>query len=135
MIVFSSETVSNRTGVSLWQLQWWDEQGIIRPTHDRAKRGGGVPGPRCYSPAQLLEVRIVANCRARGLGLRAARNVLQAVRKADFKACLVLTDGKRVWVEPGGLSALARLKTARQGMWLIDVAALHALDAERSKAA
>ena len=127
MLLYSTETVANRTGVSLRQLQWWDERKIIVPGHDGHAR--------TYTPQQLLEVRIVADCRVRGLGLVASREVLKAVRKAQFKAWLVLTDGKRVWVEPGGLSALARLKTARQGMWLIDVAALHALDAERSEAA
>ncbi len=41
----STEEVSLETGATLRQLQWWDEQGIMRPT-------GKAGRDRRYSPAQ-----------------------------------------------------------------------------------
>jgi len=39
MDYFGSKTVARDVGVSLWQIQYWDEQGFIHPSIRPASEG------------------------------------------------------------------------------------------------
>jgi DNA-binding transcriptional MerR regulator len=61
----TSSQVSDKTGVSLRQLQWWDEQGVIRPCQRLHKR--------MYTEAETRAVGVIAACRERGVSLQQLR--------------------------------------------------------------
>ena len=52
---YSSLDVSNMTGVSLRQLQWWDEQGVVSPVQ-RGHR-------RMYQLHEVVEVSLITELR------------------------------------------------------------------------
>lgn len=62
---YLSKTVAKMAGVSLRQLQWWDEQGLIVP--ERVGRS------RCYERAQVIECVVVAALRRKGVSLKQLR--------------------------------------------------------------
>lgn len=70
---FSSSEVSKMAHVSLRQLQWWDERGIINPRHSAHRR--------CYTREDALEVILVAELRDRGLSLQKIRSSLKQIRR------------------------------------------------------
>ena len=45
---YASSDVARISGVSLRQLQWWDEQSVVSPRHDGHKR--------VYLPQEVIEV-------------------------------------------------------------------------------
>ena len=59
--VFLSADVARLAGVSLRQLQWWDERKVISPRKDDRRR--------IYVPEQVLELLRVAALRRKGLSL------------------------------------------------------------------
>ena len=61
---FDSAQLAAIADVSRRQLQWWDEQGFIRPEHRKHKR--------YYSPAQAALVVIVRQLLKRGYTLSRA---------------------------------------------------------------
>jgi len=50
--VYASSDVARISGVSLRQLQWWDEQHVVSPRHDGHKR--------VYLPNEVIEVTVIA---------------------------------------------------------------------------
>src|ERR1035441_3816801 len=50
--VFSSTDVSRLSGVSLRQLQWWDEQKVVSPRHEGHRR--------MYALQEVVEVSVIA---------------------------------------------------------------------------
>jgi DNA-binding transcriptional MerR regulator len=53
--VYASSDVARISGVSLRQLQWWDEQNVVSPRHDGHKR--------VYLPQEVIEVAVIAELR------------------------------------------------------------------------
>ena len=100
MDVFDSKTVSRIVGVSLRQIQYWDERGFIRPS---VKTAGGRGTKRLYSFADLVQLKVVKDLADHGLSLRKIRRCL-----AHFKDCLpggepvgslrYVTDGEKLFV-------------------------------------
>jgi hypothetical protein len=64
----TSLAVSQAIGVSLRQLQWWDEQGAVSPAI--------IDGKRMYTDAEVEKVRRIAALRKAGIGLRHVRKYL-----------------------------------------------------------
>lgn len=71
--VFSSQDVAKLTGVSLRQLQWWDEQNVVSPVQ-RSHR-------RLYSRFQVIQVSLIVNLRCKGISLQKTRGVLEAFKE------------------------------------------------------
>jgi hypothetical protein len=55
-------SVSQTCDVSLRQLQWWDEQGVVAPVQ--------IDGKRMYTDAEVERIRRIARLRKAGIGLR-----------------------------------------------------------------
>lgn len=122
---YLSADVARLAGVSLRQLQWWDERKLISPRKDDHRR--------IYAPEQVLEVLTVAALRRKGLSLKKIRKVLRQLHRgiehqkklmfsnaADFRLYLV-TDGKSTWFDENSESVLTRLVGARTPMYVVNL--------------
>ena len=113
---FSSIDVSSMTGVSLRQLQWWDEQGVVSPVQ-RGHR-------RMYQLHEVVEVALITELRRKGISLQKIRKVLRFLKKelgSQFMAAVqdggevhLLTDGKSLFLETDHSSIVDVLKNADQ---------------------
>src|SRR2546422_7176244 len=70
---FNSSDVARICGVSLRQLQWWDERNVVSPRQDGHKR--------VYSPAEVVEISVIAELRRKGFSLQKIRRVLRFLQK------------------------------------------------------
>ena len=71
--VYASSDVARISGVSLRQLQWWDEQNVVSPRHDGHKR--------VYLPNEVIEVTVIAELRRKGFSLQKIRRVLRYLQR------------------------------------------------------
>ena len=111
------------SGVSLRQLQWWDEQKVVSPRHDGHKR--------IYDMAEVVEVSVIAELRRKGFSLQKIRRVLRFLQKemgkrlADILApesdIHLLTDGKHIYLEEDHSRIVDVIKNAKQAMFVVSV--------------
>ena len=120
---FTSSDIAEVTGVSLRQLQWWDEQKVVSPRHEGHKR--------LYLAEEAIEIAVIAELRRKGFSLQKIRRVLRFLQKemgkrlgeilsADSDMHLV-TDGKSIYLEGDNNSIIDILKNADQPMFLVCV--------------
>ncbi|MBM3811949.1 MAG: MerR family transcriptional regulator [Acidimicrobiia bacterium] len=119
----SSSEVARIAGVSLRQLQWWDEQKVVSPRHEGHKR--------VYSPAEVLEITVIAELRRKGFSLQKIRRVLRFLQREMGKRIgevlsgasdmHLLTDGKSIYLEDSQSRVIDVLKNAHQPMFLVCV--------------
>jgi DNA-binding transcriptional MerR regulator len=121
--VYASSEVARISGVSLRQLQWWDEQNVVSPRHDGHKR--------VYLPQEVIEVAVIAELRRKGFSLQKIRRVLRYLQREMGKRLSealnseseihLLTDGKSIYLEESPDRIVDLLKNARQPMFLVCV--------------
>ena len=70
---YNSSEVARIAGVSLRQLQWWDERKVVSPRHEGHKR--------IYRPAEVIEVTVIAELRRKGFSLQKIRRVLRFLQR------------------------------------------------------
>src|SRR6185312_13275344 len=120
---FNSSEVARICGVSLRQLQWWDERNVVSPRQDGHKR--------VYLTEEVVEISVIAELRRKGFSLQKIRRVLRFLQKdmgkrlsdamaASFDVHL-LTDGKSIYLEDAPNRIIDLLKNARQPMFLVSV--------------
>ncbi len=120
---FNSSEVARIAGVSLRQLQWWDERKVVSPRHEGHKR--------VYRPVEVIEVTVIAELRRKGFSLQKIRRVLRFLQRemgrrlADVldagSELHLLTDGKSIYLEDKESRIIDLLKNARQPMFLVCV--------------
>src|SRR5512133_189256 len=98
--VYTSTEVSRISGVSLRQLQWWDERNVVSPRQDGHRR--------VYLPQEVVEVSVIAELRRKGFSLQKIRRVLRFLQKdmgkrlsdalASEAEIHLLTDGKSIYL-------------------------------------
>src|SRR5215469_8248441 len=71
--IFFSKDVAQIVGISLRQLQWWDERKLICP-QQRGHR-------RAYTYLQVLEIFTVAAFRRKGISLQRIQRVVRSLRR------------------------------------------------------
>ncbi len=115
---FTSFEVAQLTGITLRQLQWWDEQNIVAASRQGHRR--------IYSLDDLAEIAIICDLRRRGFSLQKIRRVVmflqkelgrrlvQTVRAAD--EFHLLTDGSHIYLEDSARGVVDLLKNSRQPM-------------------
>jgi len=118
---FSSNQVAALTGISLRQLQWWDERGLVSP----ARQGRN----RLYSLADLTEISVICELRQRGFSLQRVRRVIRFLQRELGKRLVetvrsgsevhLLTDGRRIYVETSTRQVIDVLKNSRQPLLTI----------------
>jgi len=120
---FTSSEISEVTGVSLRQLQWWDEQKVVSPRHEGHKR--------LYLAEEAIEIAVIAELRRKGFSLQKIRRVLRFLQKEMGKRLgeilsaasdmHLVTDGKTIYLEGDNESIIDLLKNADQPMFLVCV--------------
>lgn len=120
---YSSLDVSQIAGVSLRQLQWWDERKVVSPQHDGHRR--------MYFAAEVIEITVIAELRRKGFSLQKIRRVLRFLQKEMGKRLAevmeptsslnLITDGKSIYLEDRQERIIDILKNARQPMFLVSV--------------
>ncbi len=120
---YNSSEVARICGVSLRQLQWWDERSVVSPRQDGHKR--------VYMPEEVVEISVIAELRRKGFSLQKIRRVLRFLQKdmgkrlSDALAMTsevhLLTDGKSIYLEEAPHRIIDLLKNARQPMFLVSV--------------
>ena len=120
---YTSNEVSRISGVSLRQLQWWDERKVVSPRQDGHKR--------VYMPQEVVEISVIAELRRKGFSLQKIRRVLKYLQKEMSKRLddslssdseiHLLTDGKSIYLEETPDRIIDLLKSARQPMFLVCV--------------
>ena len=120
---YNSSDVARICGVSLRQLQWWDERNVVSPQQDGHKR--------IYMPEEVVEISVIAELRRKGFSLQKIRRVLRFLQKDMGKRLSealsgnteihLLTDGKSIFLEEAPSRIIDLLKNARQPMFLVCV--------------
>lgn len=120
---YSSSEVSRIAGVSLRQLQWWDERKVVSPRHEGHRR--------VYYPAEVIEITVIAELRRKGFSLQKIRRVLRFLQREMGKRLSelvqggselhLLTDGKSIYLEDQHDRIIDLLKNAKQAMFLVCV--------------
>jgi DNA-binding transcriptional MerR regulator len=115
---FTSLEVVQLTGITLRQLQWWDEQDIVA-----ASRRGHR---RMYSLDDLAEIAIICDLRRRGFSLQKIRRVVSFLRKELGRRLVetvsaadeyhLLTDGYHIYLEDSARGVVDLLKNSQQPM-------------------
>src|SRR5882672_10583098 len=113
---FNSSDVARIAGVSLRQLQWWDERNVVSPSQEGHRR--------VYLPQEVVEVSVIAELRRKGFSLQKIRRVLRFLQKemgkrlgdalASETEVHLLTDGKSIFLEESPDRIIDLLKNARQ---------------------
>ena len=120
---YASAEVARICGVSLRQLQWWDERKVVSPRQDGHRR--------VYMREEVVEISVIAELRRKGFSLQKIRRVLRFLQKdmgkrlSDAMAASadvhLLTDGKSIYLEEAHDRIIDLLKNARQPMFLVCV--------------
>ena len=120
---YSSSEVSDVAGVSLRQLQWWDERKVVSPRHEGHRR--------VYYPAEVIEITVIAELRRKGFSLQKIRRVLRFLQREMGKRLAevmdsssnlhLVTDGKSIFLEDQQERIIDILKNAKQPMFLVCV--------------
>ena len=120
---YTSNDVARISGVSLRQLQWWDERKVVSPRQDGHKR--------VYVPEEVVEISVIAELRRKGFSLQKIRRVLKYLQRemgkrlsdalASEAEVHLLTDGKSIFLEESPDRIIDLLKNARQPMFLVCV--------------
>jgi DNA-binding transcriptional MerR regulator len=120
---YTSNDVARISGVSLRQLQWWDERKVVSPRQDGHKR--------VYEPEEVVEISVIAELRRKGFSLQKIRRVLKYLQRemgkrlgdaqASDSEVHLLTDGKSIFLEESPDRIIDLLKNARQPMFLVCV--------------
>jgi DNA-binding transcriptional MerR regulator len=96
MRAFGARRVRELTGLSVRQLQYWDERGFIRPTLSSGRRRGR----RLYDFRDLVALRVAAQLRRQGISLQLIRKVHDHLRQLDYEKPLAEL---RFWLHEGQL--------------------------------
>jgi DNA-binding transcriptional MerR regulator len=120
---YSSGEVARIAGVSLRQLQWWDERNVVSPRQEGHKR--------VYLPQEVVEVSVIAELRRKGFSLQKIRRVLRFLQKemgkrlsdavASESDVHLITDGRNIYLEDQPDRIIDVLKNAKQPMFLVCV--------------
>src|SRR5207244_9985866 len=78
MDAYDSKTASRIVGVSLRQIQYWDEQGFIRPS---VKLAEGRGTKRLYSFQDLICLKVVKDLIHHGFNLQKIRRCLRPLKE------------------------------------------------------
>ena len=98
---YDSKMASRIVGVSLRQIQYWDERGFVRPS---VKPAQGRGTKRLYSFHDLVCLKVVKDLAYHGIRLQKIRRCLQPLRQYAAKAeqpldsLKYVTDGEKLFV-------------------------------------
>ncbi len=113
---FTSQQVTALTGITLRQLQWWDERGVVKPER--------IGHRRVYSMQNVMEMAVISELRRKGFSLQGVRKVMRFLQREFGKGLAeitsrnsdvhLLTDGKRLYLETSARQIVDILKNSSQ---------------------
>jgi DNA-binding transcriptional MerR regulator len=122
-VQYTSGDVARIAGVSLRQLQWWDERNVVSPLQEGHRR--------VYRQQEVIEVSVIAELRRKGFSLQKIRRVLKFLQKemgrrladavAENSDIHLITDGKNIYLEDQPDRIIDVMKNAKQPMFLVCV--------------
>ncbi len=126
---YSSREVAAETGLTARQLQWWDERGIFAPSVPTHRTAAGGYTERRYTPIELIELKVLAELRRRGLSLARIRRLLTTLR-TRFKvrlfdaveeggAVTLFVDGHDIYARTSGGEYFNLLENPRQPLLVL----------------
>ena len=98
---YDSKMASRIVGVSLRQIQYWDERGFVRPS---VKPAQGRGTKRLYSFHDLVCLKVVKDLAYHGISLQKIRRCLRPLKQYTAKAeppldsVKYVTDGEKLFV-------------------------------------
>jgi DNA-binding transcriptional MerR regulator len=98
---YDSKMASRIVGVSLRQIQYWDERGFVRPS---VKPAQGRGTKRLYSFHDLVCLKVVKDLACHGISLQKIRRCLQPLKQYAARAeqpldsLKYVTDGEKLFV-------------------------------------
>jgi DNA-binding transcriptional MerR regulator len=101
MEAYNSKLTSRIVGVTLRQIQYWDEQGFVRPS---VKLAHGRGTKRLYSFHDLICLKVVKDLTHHGFSLQKIRRCLRPLReysneaKRPIASLKYLTNGEDLFV-------------------------------------
>lgn len=110
---YTSNEVARITALTLRQLQWWDEQHILKPSQEAHKRW--------YTREEVFTLLLYRELRARGFSLARVREVKRLLRQQDISLMgasrWLATNGERVLILNDAPTVLALLEQRRYPMF------------------
>src|ERR1700726_2167433 len=113
---FTSREAVALTGITLRQLQWWDERRIVVPARQGHRR--------VYSTEDLAEIAVICELRRRGFSLQRVRKVMRFLQREFSKRLAetvtgwsdyhLLTDGQSLYLETSARQIVDILKNSDQ---------------------
>jgi DNA-binding transcriptional MerR regulator len=90
-VTYTTKQVVQICGISQRQIQWWAEHDVV-PVNL-------IGGWRCFNPADLQKIFILADLRRKGVSLQSARRLLISI-----SACIAQRAGQEFFVVVAGNS-------------------------------
>lgn len=91
-MTYTTQEAATMSGLTLRQLQWWDEKGFVKPKQ--------VKHARQYSEWQVEQLRTLSKLRRIGVSPRRALAIMRGYKKA----WLVIKEGQQINVQPFRMS-------------------------------
>ncbi len=101
----NTRQVVKLSGATARQLQWWDEWGIVRPTH--------YGHQRYYTAAQVTSCMVIMDLKRKGIQLRNTKAAVAAIADSEMANYLVVTDKGKAWAELDEMAACKRAAAHR----------------------
>jgi DNA-binding transcriptional MerR regulator len=115
---FGSLDVAKLAGISLRQLQWWDEESVVSPLQSEHRR--------IYRFDETVLTMLVAGLRSRGISLQRVRWFLPHLRKrvGDWDTTgdlYLITDGRSAVFESEDESVILQASAAPGGVFVLSL--------------
>lgn len=100
-MAFNTKTVSNITGLTIRQIDYWDRTHFMKPS---LKEASGYGTARLYSFTDLVSLRVAKTLIDKGISLQKIRKAIIYLKKnfPDIEKPLIemrfITDGERIFV-------------------------------------
>jgi len=118
----NTQAVADITGLSIRQLQWWDERKLVSPQKEAHRR--------VYKASDVFLIAVLADLRAKGFSLQRIRPLIAPLSREitkrlahtpSSKELFLLTDGEAIHFEDGSERVVEVLRSATKPMFLISV--------------
>ncbi len=99
MKLYSSEEARRIAGITYRQLDSWTRAGLVKP----ARQASGSGSARRWSPAQVVELRVLGDLRRAGVSMQQIRRAISWLRRAlpnvaaPLAQLAFVTDGRRIF--------------------------------------
>lgn len=120
---FPSTDVCRLAGMTLRQLQWWDERGIVSPQQEGRRR--------MFLASEVVSMMVIAELRRKGLSLQKIRRLVQRIRRqieqrlpelfAGAVELFLITDGRDAHFEDRTARVIELFKDSCKPLLLVSL--------------